>query len=193
MAATQTLFLAKSNRRGISTTPKALRFPLRPQKNPKRKGKNSNKCQARTLPKSKFLLMNSKLCTCKAGTRKAGEEGRWMDGWVSSARTSAGNNPQEQMLGCVGVNECKCIHEPALYQQLAFICGRCCSPCRGLASCQLRRVVFAVPGPFFDLLPRGYVGGWCVCVPQLPDESGSMFCNLQVLFHFPFRPAVDIF
>ncbi|KAH8349529.1 hypothetical protein KR084_001337, partial [Drosophila pseudotakahashii] len=44
---------------------------------------------------------------------------RWMSefpGKDSERRTT----PKTQMLGCVGVNEFKCIHEPALTSQLAF-------------------------------------------------------------------------
>ncbi|EDW49963.1 GM19363 [Drosophila sechellia] len=45
---------------------------------------------------------------------------RWMSEFpAESSALGVRNNPQKQMLGCVGVNEFKCIHEPDLTSQLA--------------------------------------------------------------------------
>lgn len=131
---------------------------------------------------------------------------RWMSEFpAEDSALGARNNPQKQMLGCVGVNEFKCIHEPDLTSQLAAMWevshggapARCQSPppLEDLASCQLRGlpVPVTVPLPlqpdFPDLLPRGHVGG---CGSAKRPSSTQCFAICRC-FHHQFRPAVDIF
>jgi len=77
---------------------------------------------------------------------------RWMGEFPGEdSEPEPRTTPKTQMLGCVGVNEFKCIHEPALTSQLAFMWevsrGGAPAPCqnlppRGLGFLPAARVAF---------------------------------------------------